>query len=95
MHAVTMTPEEIGRLGAVLKPDGREEGTLALRRAIYGELTACQRECLIEYCLKGKTLEQIANERGVCISTVWRHIRAARKKLGTLVQYHYNYRIFG
>lgn len=91
-----MTPEEIGRLAAVWDTmgEGEAEGVLSLRRAIEGELTACQRECLIDYCMRRKPLRVIAAERGVCISTVWRHVQAAKRKLGAQISYHYNYKLY-
>lgn len=86
---------EARQLEAVLDAErAQEEGLLSLRRAILGELTPCQRECLIAYCLEGKRLSRIAQERGVCPSTVWRHVQAARKKLSAQVQYHYNYKLY-
>lgn len=95
MRTVTVTPEETGRLGAVmLDPQLDEEDALSLRRAISGELTRCQRECLTAYCVERKNLERIARERGVCASTVWRHIQAAKKKIGRQLQYHYNYKLY-
>lgn len=95
MRTVAVTPEEAGRLGAV-RPDPDLEGETAfsLRRAILGELTQCQRECLAAYCMEGKKLEQIARERGVCVSTVWRHVQAAKKKVRRQLQYHHNYKLY-
>ncbi len=94
MHAAPMTPDEIGRLAAVWDRGEEGEGTLSLRRALEGELTDCQRECLLAYCVEDKPLRVIAAERGVCISTVWRHIQAAKRKLGTQISYHYNYKLY-
>ena len=96
MHTSSMTPDEIGRLAAVGEEAemGEGEGMLSLRRAIEGELTACQRECLIDYCMRRKPLRVIAAERGVCISTVWRHVQAAKRKLGAQISYHYNYKLY-
>lgn len=95
MRTVTVTPEEAGRLGAVMMDSQLdEEEALSLRRAIAGELTCCQRECLTAYCVERKKLEQIARERGVYPSTVWRHVQAAKKKIQRQLQYHYNYKLY-
>lgn len=95
MRTVTVTPEEADLLGAVwMDQELDEEAAFSLRRAILGELTQCQRECLDAYCVQGKKLELIARERGVCPSTVWRHIQAAKKKVRRQLQYHYNYKLY-
>lgn len=95
MRTVTVTPEEAERLGAVvMERQEDEEESLSLRRAIQGELTQCQRECLAAYCMERKKLEQIARERGVCVSTVWRHIQAAKRKISRQLKYHHNYKLY-
>lgn len=65
----------------------REKMKALLSKAILGELTPAQRLCITEYYLNGKKEKQIANELGVNISTVSRHICAARRKLRNIAKY--------
>ena len=52
-----------------------------LRQVIRGELTQLQRDTLMAYYFEEKTLEQIAQDRGVQKSTVWRTLKRAEDKL--------------
>lgn len=62
-----------------------------LRRAIDGELTSRQRECLDLYYFKGLTQDQIAHELGVTAATVSRHMKRARQRLKRVVIYSFPY----
>ncbi|MCD8026908.1 MAG: sigma-70 family RNA polymerase sigma factor [Clostridiales bacterium] len=59
-----------------------------LSKAMAGELTEMQRFCITEYYLGEKTQKDIAQEIGKNISTVSRHISAARKKLRHIASYY-------
>ena len=58
-----------------------------VRQVIAKELTACQREILLAYYFQEMTMEQIAQERGVCKSTVSRTLHRAEDKLRRYLKY--------
>lgn len=72
--------------------DGRVYHRSLKRERLYSQimkatktmLTEKQRLCFLMYFSEGKHMTQIAAELGVNISTVSRHIKAARKKLSKL-----------
>lgn len=58
-----------------------------LRRVIAGELTELQRYTLVAYYFEQQTLEQIAQDRNVNKTTVWRTLKRAEAKLRRVLQY--------
>lgn len=58
-----------------------------LRRVIDNELTEHQRLVIQEYYLAGKTMSQIARERGVNKSTVCRTIQRAERRMRRCLRY--------
>lgn len=58
-----------------------------MRQVIQEELTELQRYTLMAYYFEEKTLEQIANDRGVKKSTVWRTLKRAEDKLRRVLKY--------
>lgn len=58
-----------------------------LRRVVQEELTELQRYTLVAYYFRGKTLNRIAEERGVCKSTVCRTLHRAEEKLKKFLKY--------
>lgn len=65
----------------------REVQLHRLRQVIQGELTELQRYTLMAYYFEDRTLEQIAKDRGVKKSTVWRTLKRAEDKLRRVLQY--------
>ena len=65
----------------------REYQMKRLRRVIQTELTQMQRETLVAYYFEKKTLPEIAWERGVHKSTVWRTLKRAEEKIRRVLQY--------
>ncbi|HIS59448.1 MAG TPA: sigma-70 family RNA polymerase sigma factor [Candidatus Faecousia faecipullorum] len=57
-----------------------------MAKAIQGGLTQCQREILLSY-YGGKTMAQIARERGINKSTVCRTVHRAENRLRKLLRY--------
>lgn len=62
----------------------------ALRRAMEGELTERQRECVRLRYLEGKSVKEVAEELGVTPPTASRHLKKARQRLGTVVGYSFS-----
>lgn len=60
---------------------------ISLIKAIKSELTECQRTAVEEYYFNNKSVTQIAFEIGVNKSTVSRHLKRAREKLGQALKY--------
>ncbi len=58
-----------------------------LKLALDSELTDAQRRCLVAY-YSGKKQKEIAAALGLAPSTVCRHIRSAKRKLGKLREYY-------
>ena len=58
-----------------------------VRRVILEALSPAQRETLIAYYFHHKSIPEIATERGVHKSTVWRTLHRAEQNLRRLLQY--------
>ncbi len=58
-----------------------------LNRVIEMELTPIQREILIAYYFQSKTMEQIAQERGICRSSVCRTLHRAENRVRRCLRY--------
>lgn len=54
---------------------------------IDNELTKPQRKCMIEYFLNDKGMPQLAQEMGVHVSVVSRHIKKAKRTILKLLKY--------
>lgn len=61
-----------------------------MSKAIYNELTAMQRLCIVEHFFNNKKQIEIANELGVNASTVSRHINKGKKRLKNIASYYTN-----
>lgn len=57
--------------------------------AAQGELTARQMQCVRLCYAEGKNVSEIAAELGLSPSTVSRHLKKARRRLQTILQYCY------
>lgn len=76
--------------GAPDEEDGeRRRLLLALRRAVEGELTERQKDCVRLRYLEGKSLKQTADELGVTPPTVSKHLKKARSRLGRVIGYSF------
>lgn len=58
-----------------------------IQRVMQEEMTDIQRQTLSAYYLQEKTIPQIAEERGVCKSTVSRTLKRAEQKLKRYLRY--------
>ncbi len=58
-----------------------------LHRVIEMELTPIQREILIAYYFQSMTMEQIANQRGICRSSVCRTLHRAENRVRRCLRY--------
>jgi len=58
-----------------------------VQAVIKNELTPLQRETLFSYYISGRTIPQIAQDRGVQKSTVSRTLRRAEDKLRRYLKY--------
>jgi RNA polymerase sigma factor (sigma-70 family) len=68
--------------------DGERRKVLrALRKAVQGELTARQRDCLRLFYLEGENVTQIAGELGISAPVVSRHLKKARARLRRVMKY--------
>lgn len=65
----------------------RDEQLKRVQRVIREELTPLQRETLIAYYFQERKLSDIARERGVNKSTVWRTLCRAEEKLRRYLKY--------
>ena len=65
----------------------REVQKKRVQQVIQEELTDLQRYTLIAYYFQEKSVPQIAQERGVNKSTVWRTLHRAEEKLRRLLRY--------
>jgi len=61
-----------------------------LRKAMDGELTDRQRECLQLCFFDGLTARQAADELSIHESTVSRHLKKARQRLGRVLLYSFD-----
>lgn len=64
-----------------------EKKMIILKRILNCELTELQRQAFVDYHFGGKTIPQIAEERGVNKSTVCRTLRLAEKKVLRFTKY--------
>lgn len=60
---------------------------VSLRNAMDSELTDCQRRVVDEFFFHNKSVTEIAAELGVNKSTVSRHLKRAKEKLGQALKY--------
>ncbi len=58
-----------------------------VREVMENELTEVQRDAVTEFYYNGKTVTQIAKDRGVNKSTVSRNLKVARNKIGMALKY--------
>lgn len=74
-------------------PEGGDERRAkllrALRRAVRGELTPRQAECVRLYYGERATDREIAARLGVTTPTVSRHLGKARARLGRVLRYYF------
>ena len=61
-----------------------------LMKAINGELTKKQRDCIICYYEKNMRIVDIAKQMNVCPSTISRHLTKARNRLRVVIGYYFN-----
>lgn len=62
----------------------------ALRRAMDGELTERQRECVRLRYVERKSVSEIASQLGVTPPTASKHLKKARSRLGKVIGYSFS-----
>ena len=73
-----------------LDDGGEHKRMLAtIKRAARGELTKRQMQCVRLRYGYGESIAEIANELGVCPSTVSRHLKKARLRLKKVMEYYF------
>ena len=65
----------------------REVQLRRLQKVMERELTELQREMILAVYCEGKTQKQVAEERGVCCSTVCRTLHRAEDRLRRYLRY--------
>ena len=62
----------------------------ALRRAVEGELTDRQRECVRLRYVERKSVSEVAAQLGVTPPTASKHLKKARSRLGKVIGYSFS-----
>ena len=70
--------------------DEHQKMLKVLVKAIDGELTSRQKQCLIMYYGKNMRIVDISRELNVYPSTVSRHIKKSRSRLKTIIGYYFS-----
>ena len=65
----------------------REVQLKRIQKVMERELTDLQRDMIIEIYFNGKTQKEVAEERGVCCSTVCRILHRAEDRLQRFLRY--------
>ena len=65
----------------------REQQIMRMKSVIHEELTELQRYTVLAYYFENKTILQIAEERSVNKSTIFRTLKRAEEKLKRFLQY--------
>lgn len=68
----------------------REKMLRTLRRAMEGELTERQRECVRLRYFDGKSINEVADAMGVTPPTASKHLKKARARLGKVMGYSFS-----
>jgi RNA polymerase sigma factor (sigma-70 family) len=68
----------------------RERMLRTLRRAMEGELTERQRECVRLRYFDGKSVNEVADALGVTPPTASKHLKKARARLGKVMGYSFS-----
>lgn len=68
----------------------RERMMRTLRRAMEGELTERQRECVQLRYFDGKSINEVADAIGVTPPTASKHLKKARARLGKVMGYSFS-----
>lgn len=69
----------------------RKAFRIAFFKAMRDSLTERQYNCMIEYYINGKKEKEIAEEWGVSISCISRHLKRGRKRLRILLSYNLHF----
>ena len=60
-----------------------------LKNIVDGELTEKQKRCVFLYYGEMMKMKDIADEMGICISSVSRHIKRARRRIEKTMHYYF------
>lgn len=74
------------------EPDNRERRRIlrALKKAVQGELTKRQMDCVVLYYGGEKTEEEVALRLGITKPTVSKHLKKARVHLSRVLTYYFS-----
>lgn len=61
-----------------------------LSKAIKGELTQRQRDCVNLYYYQGKTVSEVAHELKIGVPTASKHLKKARNRLADVLRYSFS-----
>jgi RNA polymerase sigma factor (sigma-70 family) len=61
-----------------------------LSKAIKGELTQRQRDCVYLYYYQGKTVSEVAHELQIGMPTASKHLKKARNRLADVLRYSFS-----
>jgi len=61
-----------------------------LSKAIEGELTQRQRDCVYLYYYQGKTVSEVAHELQINVPTASKHLKKARIRLADVLRYSFS-----
>ena len=92
---ISITDKSVNLLSYDMFRDGEtnrdkiKEMKSLLYEAIDSGLTEKQKYCMVEYFLKNRTMENIAEELNCNKSTVWKHITRAKKRLQGITRYYH------
>ncbi len=73
--------------GLLLRQIPRDRQLKRMKQVIQEELTEMQRDTILAYYFENKSILQIADERSVNKSTVFRTLKRAEDKLRRFLQY--------
>ncbi len=61
----------------------------SLKNIVEGELTEKQKKCIFLYYGEMMKMKDIADEMGICVSSVSRHIKRARSRIEKTMGYYF------
>ena len=61
-----------------------------LSKAIEGELTQRQHDCVYLYYYQGKTVSEVAHELQIGVPTASKHLKKARNRLAEVLRYSFS-----
>lgn len=69
--------------------DNYKKMVCSLKSIVEGELTEKQKQCVFLYYGEMMKMKDIADEMGICTSSVSRHIKRARNRIEKMMRYYF------